>query len=49
LSAESLAGRLRTQARPVVTRVEEGRVLIDMRTVFEDEDEEVVRALLEIG
>jgi L-seryl-tRNA(Ser) seleniumtransferase len=47
-SAESLADRLRAQSRPVITRVEEGRVLVDLRTVFEDEDEEVVRALLEI-
>jgi len=49
LSAESLANRLRVQSRPIITRVEEGRVLIDLRTVFEDEDEEVVRTLLEIG
>jgi len=48
-SAESLASRLRAQPRPVVARVEEGRVLLDLRTVFEDEDEEVVKALLEIG
>jgi len=48
-SAESLASRLRAQSRPVVARVEEGRVLVDLRTVFEDEDEEVVKALLEIG
>lgn len=48
-SAESLASRLRAQPRPVVARVEEGRVLLDLRTVFEDEDEEVVKALLEVG
>jgi len=48
-SAESLASRLRAQPRPVVARVEEGRVLVDLRTVFEDEDEEVVKALLEVG
>ncbi len=48
-SAESLASRLRAQSRPVVARVEEGRVLVDLRTVFEDEDEEVVKALLEVG
>jgi hypothetical protein len=29
--------------------VEEGRVLIDLRTVFEDEDEEVAKALLEMA
>jgi hypothetical protein len=32
-----------------VARVEEGRVLLDLRTVFEAEDEELVRALMEIG
>lgn len=48
-SAESLAERLRAQTRPVVTRVEEGRVLMDLRTVFEDEDDEIVKALLEVG
>jgi hypothetical protein len=30
----------------VASRVEEGRTLLDLRTVFEHEDEEVVRALL---
>src|SRR5205807_7056180 len=35
LSAEELAARLRGHSPAVVTRVEEGRVLIDLRTVFE--------------
>jgi hypothetical protein len=28
-----------------VTRVDEGRVLLDLRTVFEDEEVQVLRAL----
>jgi L-seryl-tRNA(Ser) seleniumtransferase len=45
LSADELATALRKAEAPVVTRVEEGRVLIDLRTVFEDEEEHVLRAL----
>jgi hypothetical protein len=32
----------------VIARVEEARVLLDLRTVFENEEGEVARALLEI-
>lgn len=49
LSADQLAERLRGANPPVVARVEEGRVLLDLRTVFEEEDLDVVRALEEIG
>lgn len=49
LSADELAARLRRNNPPIVARVEEGRVLLDLRTVFEAEDEMLVRALLEIG
>ncbi len=45
LSADDLATRLRTAEPPVVARVEEGRVLIDLRTVFPDQDELIVSAL----
>jgi L-seryl-tRNA(Ser) seleniumtransferase len=45
LSADELAARLRRHSPPIVTRVEDGRVLLDLRTVFEGEDEVVVRAL----
>jgi L-seryl-tRNA(Ser) seleniumtransferase len=45
LSADELAARLRAHTPPVVARVDEGRVLLDLRTVFEREDAEVVRAL----
>jgi L-seryl-tRNA(Ser) seleniumtransferase len=49
LSADELAARLRRNSPPIVARVEEGRVLLDLRTVFEPEDGELVRALKEIG
>ena len=47
LSADELASRLRSADPPVVARVEEGRVLLDLRTVFEDEEQELVKGLSE--
>src|SRR5438874_51069 len=38
LSAESLARRLREAELPIIARVEEGRVLLDLRTVFPRQD-----------
>src|SRR5262249_54444984 len=49
LSADELAARLRANSPPVVVRVEEGRVLLDLRTVLEDEEAELLRALVEIA
>jgi L-seryl-tRNA(Ser) seleniumtransferase len=46
LSADELAGQLRKGSPPIVARVEEGRVLLDLRTVFENEEGELARALL---
>jgi L-seryl-tRNA(Ser) seleniumtransferase len=46
LSADELASRLRKNSPPIVARVEEGRVLLDLRTVFESEEEDLVCALL---
>src|SRR5215831_19365940 len=46
LSADELAAQLRRSSPPIVARVEEGRVLLDMRTVFESEEEDLARALL---
>jgi len=48
LSADELAARLRAHNPPVIARVEEGRVLIDLRAVFEHEDAVILKALLEI-
>jgi L-seryl-tRNA(Ser) seleniumtransferase len=50
LSADELATRLRLHDPPVVARVEEGRVLLDLRTVFAPrEDAEIARALLALA
>jgi L-seryl-tRNA(Ser) seleniumtransferase len=45
LSADELAGRLRASEPPIVTRVEEGRVLLDLRTVFPEQDALIASAL----
>jgi L-seryl-tRNA(Ser) seleniumtransferase len=45
LSADELAGRLRGSEPPIVARVDEGRVLLDLRTVFPEQDAAVVAAL----
>ncbi|HEY6338527.1 MAG TPA: L-seryl-tRNA(Sec) selenium transferase [Candidatus Sulfotelmatobacter sp.] len=44
-SADELAARLRAADPPVIARVEEGRVLLDLRTVFPQQDEAVRAAL----
>ncbi|MGC2694998.1 MAG: L-seryl-tRNA(Sec) selenium transferase [Candidatus Angelobacter sp.] len=50
LSADELAARLRGQTPSIMTRVEDGRVLLDFRTVFRlEEDDEVARALRSIA
>ncbi|HKT51807.1 MAG TPA: L-seryl-tRNA(Sec) selenium transferase [Candidatus Angelobacter sp.] len=49
LSADQLAERLRLGTPAIVARVEEGRVLLDLRTVFEDEDELLANALRNVG
>lgn len=48
LSADELASRLRGHSPSVIARVEEGRVLLDLRTVLSTaEDAEIARALIE--
>jgi len=49
LSADELAARLRLWRPPVVARVEEGRVLLDLRTVFPEQDEAVIQAFSQIA
>lgn len=49
LSADGLAARLRGCDPPIIARVEEGRVLLDLRTVFKDQDELIAAAIKEIG
>jgi L-seryl-tRNA(Ser) seleniumtransferase len=45
LSADELAARLRASNPPIIARVEQGRVLLDLRTVFEDQDSVILAAL----
>jgi len=45
LSADEISARLRAAELPVIARVEEGRVLLDLRTVFPEQDEKVTEAL----
>jgi L-seryl-tRNA(Ser) seleniumtransferase len=45
LSANEISARLRMGDPPVIVRVEEGRVLLDLRTVFPEQDEKVMAAL----
>ena len=45
IGAEELLRRLRRQPTPVIARIEDGRVLLDPRTVAPDEDPELLAAL----
>ena len=50
LSADALAAALRgAQPLPIIARVEEGKVLLDLRTVFPEQDVLVVSALSKLG
>ncbi|HET8824827.1 MAG TPA: L-seryl-tRNA(Sec) selenium transferase [Terriglobales bacterium] len=46
LSANELAGRLRAADPPVIARVEEGKVLLDLRTVFPEQDRVLTQVLV---
>jgi L-seryl-tRNA(Ser) seleniumtransferase len=49
LSADELGARLRATDPPIVARVEQGRVLLDLRTVFADQDSKIAAALVRIA
>ncbi|HEY4678751.1 MAG TPA: L-seryl-tRNA(Sec) selenium transferase [Candidatus Angelobacter sp.] len=50
LSADELAARVRRNDPPIIARVEEGRVLIDLRTVLDAAEEaQIVSALLDVA
>lgn len=49
LSADSLCDRLRSSETPVIARVEEGHVLLDLRTVFPEQDATLAAALVSLG
>ena len=48
-SADELATQLRCSEPPIVARVEEGRVLLDLRTVFPEQDVAIADALNRIA
>jgi L-seryl-tRNA(Ser) seleniumtransferase len=41
-SAQESQARLRTQSRPVIARIENDRMVIDLRTVFPEEESELI-------
>jgi L-seryl-tRNA(Ser) seleniumtransferase len=45
LSADEVAARLRSSELPIIARVEQGRVLLDLRTVFPDQDAHILDSL----
>jgi L-seryl-tRNA(Ser) seleniumtransferase len=49
LSADELSSSLRTADPPIITRVEDGRVLLDLRTVFPEQDQAIVKTLIEVA
>jgi L-seryl-tRNA(Ser) seleniumtransferase len=49
ISADELGARLRGTETPIVARVEDGRVLLDFRTVFPEQDEIIATALVRIA
>lgn len=49
LSADEIERRLRTANPPVIARVSDGKVLLDLRTVESREEVEVLRAIASVG
>jgi L-seryl-tRNA(Ser) seleniumtransferase len=49
ISADELSSRLRANHPPIIARVEEGRVLLDLRTVFAQQDATVAAALVSLN
>ena len=49
ISADELCTRLRQWETPIIARVEEGRVLLDLRTVEPAQEEAIVAALESIS
>src|SRR6202166_3139645 len=49
LSADEISARLRAYDPPIMARVEDGRVLLDLRTVFPEQDEIVASALKRVA
>jgi L-seryl-tRNA(Ser) seleniumtransferase len=49
LSADALESRLRGLDPPVVARIQDDRVLLDLRTIEPSEDGELTRILTSVG
>jgi L-seryl-tRNA(Ser) seleniumtransferase len=49
LSADETAAKLRSFDPPIIARVETGRVLLDLRTVFPEQDPVIISALRQIA
>jgi L-seryl-tRNA(Ser) seleniumtransferase len=49
LSADELSARLRASSPPIIARVEQGRVLLDLRTVFPEQDTNLTIALASLN
>jgi L-seryl-tRNA(Ser) seleniumtransferase len=49
LSADLLAARLRSSDPPVIVRVEEGRALLDLRTIFPEQDQVLSQVLARVS
>jgi L-seryl-tRNA(Ser) seleniumtransferase len=49
LGADGISARLRVNAPPIVARVEDGRVLLDLRTVFPEQDADLASALASLN
>jgi L-seryl-tRNA(Ser) seleniumtransferase len=47
-SADEVAQKLRSSDPPIVARVEEGRVVLDLRTVFPEQDDSVLQSLKDL-
>ncbi len=48
INADELSSRLRASAPPIVARVDDGRVLLDLRTVFPDQDAGLAETLISL-
>ena len=48
-SADAVLARLRARATPIIARIDDDRVLLDLRTVEPGDDEELMRALSELS
>jgi L-seryl-tRNA(Ser) seleniumtransferase len=49
MNADLFAARLRAVEPPIVARIEDGRVLLDLRTVFPEQDAAIAQALVRIS